>query len=534
MPQAPKILFSSVFKPFAEADNLYSRLDSKIEIYHNQLTKYQGIFSPRAHYNTFGLHVIANNLGIPSVVMDFPTLPRFIEEVKNGYDYVGIGSIMPNFQKAKRMAEEVRKWSPKTKIIIGGFCAAIENLDKMLPVDYICVGEGISFMRELLGLSPEFDFRQPDTFSEPRELLGVPLFWAKRNAVLLIGLGCPYACDFCSPSHFFGKKHIKFFKTGEHIYREMSRLSRLFRNPTITFMGDDNFLADHKRARELRESVLKGGKQFNIFIFASADQVSQWEPEELAEMNIATIWIGRESKFAPYPKNKNVNLKGLVQELRRVGISVVLSSILLMDFHTRQNIWEDIEDHLAVRPAFSQFSFYAPAPGTPLYARLKNEGRLLANIPLEEWHAFKQPVFIHPEFSLQEAEKLQERAFREDFFRLGPGIVRLMAAELEGYLNLRQSPKPFLRERAEFIARNFPAYRAVLKACEHLVPGAELAERVRELEARLAEATRGISAFERLEALGIYAFGRLGQARHRLLGDALQPKTRITYYPGTD
>ena len=49
MSKIPSVLFSSVFKPFAEADTLYRRKDSKIEIYHNQLTKYQGLFSPRAH-----------------------------------------------------------------------------------------------------------------------------------------------------------------------------------------------------------------------------------------------------------------------------------------------------------------------------------------------------------------------------------------------------------------------------------------------------------------------------------------------------
>jgi len=97
MSRIPKVLFSSVFKPFAEADNLYSRVDSKIEIFHNQLTKYQGVFSPRVHYSTLGLHAIANNLEVPSVVLDYPTLPRFIQEVKKGYDYVGIGSIAPNF-----------------------------------------------------------------------------------------------------------------------------------------------------------------------------------------------------------------------------------------------------------------------------------------------------------------------------------------------------------------------------------------------------------------------------------------------------
>jgi len=103
MSDSPKILFSSVFKPFAEADTLYSRIDSKIELFHNQITKYQGVFSPRITYHTFGLHCIANNLGVPSVVLEYPTLSRFIQEIQKGYDYIGIGSIGPNLQKVKRM-----------------------------------------------------------------------------------------------------------------------------------------------------------------------------------------------------------------------------------------------------------------------------------------------------------------------------------------------------------------------------------------------------------------------------------------------
>ena len=320
MSAQPKILFSSVFKPFAEADNLYSRLDSKIELFHNQITKYQGIFSPRIHYNTFGLHAIANNLPVPSVVLDFPTLDRFIRELKKGYDYVGIGSITPNFNKVARMTEEVRKHSPESKIVIGGFCASIPDLDKMLSVDYICSGEGISFMRQLLGFSPEFEFRQPEVFSQTRELLGVPIF-RDYHPFITVGLGCPYGCDFCCPSHFFGKKHIKFLKTGDAIFNEIVRLGEKYHTSSFGLGGDDNFLADPERARQLREVVVASKKQIKLFLFGSADLVAEWKPEELAEMGASTIWIGRESKLAPYGKNRNINIKDLVAGLRQVGIN---------------------------------------------------------------------------------------------------------------------------------------------------------------------------------------------------------------------
>ncbi len=532
MAGSPKILLTSVFKPFGEADNLYSRVDSKIELLHNQITKFQGVFSPRIHYQTFGLHLIAANLDTPSVVLDYPTLPRFIAEVKKGYDYIGIGSIAHNLQKVKRMTEEIRKHSPRTKIVIGGFCACLENIDRILEVDYVCVGEGISFMRELLGQSPEFEFRHPDLCAHTRELLGVPFFWGEYRPVVIVGLGCPYGCDFCSPSHFFGKKHIKFLQTGQQIFDEMVRLEQKYGKETLCLLGDDNFLADEKRARELREVVIKSGKQFTFRIFGTADLVAQWDPVELAEMGVYNIWIGREGKFAPYAKNKRVDLKKLVAELRKVGIGVTLSSILLFDFHTKQNIWEDIEDHLAIVPALSQFAFYSPAPGTPFYDRLKEEGRLLMNIPVEEWHAFKQPVFKHPEFTLREAEQLQQKAYLEDFYRLGPSLVRLIQVDLEAYVTHRNSPNPRMRARVEHFAQNFPLYRALLKASMHLVPKPEMREQVRQALAGLEQASRKTGMIENLEGLALGGFGKVRELRTRLWGDAIQPKTRIYHYPG--
>jgi len=57
--------------------------------------------------------------------------------------------------------------------------------------------------------------------------------------------------------------------------------------------------------------------------------------------------------------------------------------------------------------------------------------------------------FKHPEFSAPELEALQRELYRQDFLQLGPSLVRLMRIWLQGYKNLRNSPKPLLRARAE-------------------------------------------------------------------------------------
>jgi hypothetical protein len=295
-------------------------------------------------------------------------------------------------------------------------------------------------------------------------------------------------------------------------------------------VGDDNFLLDLKRAEELRREVVKGGRVWSLFVFGSADRAREFGAEKLAEMGVSTIWIGRESKFADYKKNDNLDLARLVEELRGFGIKTVLSSILLMDRHTRENIGEDIDDHLAARPTFSQFCHYSPLPGTPLFERMKDEGRLLTAIPFEDWHAFKQPWFIHAEFTLKEAERIQEGAYLRDFHELGPSLMRYIETEYEGWLNLKDSAKPHLKARADYFARQMWKYKVLLPAMELIAPTPAMREMVREVRRRVEGSFGRVGPLQKAVAGGLFATSRAREFRTRHWGDAIQPRTRVVRY----
>jgi len=438
----PRVLLTSVFKPFAVND-LYSRRESIVELFHNQLTRYQGIFSLRTSDDSYGIHAIGYNLGIPCTVLDFPTQQRFLREIAKGYDYIGISSIVQNFQKVKWMVEQIRKISPRSRIIIGGFCATVPDLQKILDVDYVCIGEGISFMRELLKLPEKFTFQNPPNIrTDFREFMGVPLFGIPKAPQIIVGLGCSYGCDFCCPSHFFGRRHIRFFESGQALFEEIERVSNRFGLNQISLIGDDNFLLDLSRAEELRHCVVRSGKIYNLLLFASADRIMDFGVERLAEMGASVVWIGRESRFADYPKNRHIDMKALVEELRCYGIKTILSSILLLDGHTRENIHQDIDEHLACQPVFSQFSHYAPLPETPLWNRFRQEKKLIDGIPWEDMHAFNEPWFFHSYFTSQEA-KNSGRSLPERFSRTGSILVeghRPRVRKLEIFEPLKQIP----------------------------------------------------------------------------------------------
>ena len=125
-----RILLSGVFGPFG-VDDEWGRKENIMELFHNQVTKAQGVASFRSTNRSFGLYFIAENIDADVTILDFPSLSRFEEEVRTeNYDIVGISFITPNFVKARKMANLTRRLSPASEIVVGGHDAAIEGIQE--------------------------------------------------------------------------------------------------------------------------------------------------------------------------------------------------------------------------------------------------------------------------------------------------------------------------------------------------------------------------------------------------------------------
>lgn len=75
---------------------------------------------------------IQANIEAPWIMLDFPTLDRFINEIKTiQYDIIGIGSITINVLKVKKMCELVRQYQPDATIVAGGHVANLPELDQL-------------------------------------------------------------------------------------------------------------------------------------------------------------------------------------------------------------------------------------------------------------------------------------------------------------------------------------------------------------------------------------------------------------------
>ena len=84
-----KILFTSSLYPYPTLPNDTSLTDATGA----RFTRADGIFCLISHSHHFANHVLAQNISIPSVILEYPRWNDFTTEVKKGYDIIGISAL---------------------------------------------------------------------------------------------------------------------------------------------------------------------------------------------------------------------------------------------------------------------------------------------------------------------------------------------------------------------------------------------------------------------------------------------------------
>jgi radical SAM superfamily enzyme YgiQ (UPF0313 family) len=489
-----RILLSSVFGPYAQDDAYGSRAINPMELYHNQVTRGQGSFSLRSFHRSWGILMIQGNINAPCAVLDFPTREAFAKELTtHRYDIVGISSIIVNVGKAREMCRMVRELSPGTTVIVGGHITAIPGVEEMLDADHIVKGDGIAWMRRYLGEEVDAPIRHPD-FSSAFDLrvLGVkiPAAADTTSATIISSVGCPMGCNFCTTSAFFGGKGkiLNFYETGAELFGLMEHAEKT-RGKHSFFIMDENFLLQKRRVMELLALMKAAGKSWTFNIFSSANAIAKYTYEELAEIGIATIWLGLESPRSNYSKLDGADTLKLTRELREHGIVLLGSTIIGLEHHTPENVIEEIEHAIAHETDLHQFMLYTPVPGTPLYSEMAAQGRLL-DVDLADIHGQHAFNFEHAAISREQSTQALAWAFRRDFERNGPSLFRICRTTFAGYMRYKNHPDIRIRERWRRECRTLRhAWVGFLWAMEHRLSGTnpEVAAKIRALRKEMEQ-----------------------------------------------
>ena len=225
--------------------------------------------------------------------------------------------------------------------------------------------------------------------------------WGQFHVVPLeTGRGCPYGCEFCTVTGFFGDS-IR-FRTNASVVEELLRLkerARRERGQIAVFFIDDNLAINVKRVKSLLRDIIEAGAQLPWVAQISANLLRDEELVDLiAESGGKWVFIGMESidPANMADVNKNFSKPGeygaVLERLARRNVFAITSFIFGMDNDTvgvAERTVREIESWPPGLPVFGQLT---PFPATPLYERLEKAGRLARP---KHWLDFAPFVMAH-------------------------------------------------------------------------------------------------------------------------------------------
>lgn len=225
------------------------------------------------------------------------------------------------------------------------------------------------------------------------------------------GRGCPYGCDFCTVTGFFGDS-IR-FRTNQSVVNELLSLKRRARaekGHMGVFFIDDNFAINVNRTKSLLRDIIAQDAKIPWVAQVSINLLKDEELLDLiAESGGRWIFIGLESVDAANLSavhksfNKPADYKLALDRLAQRGIYAITSFIFGMDGDTPgvAKRTQEVMQHWP--PGLPVYGLMTPYPATPLYDRLSEAGRLTRP---QHWLDFKpfQMAYTPDKISIEQAE----------------------------------------------------------------------------------------------------------------------------------
>ena len=213
--------------------------------------------------------------------------------------------------------------------------------------------------------------------------------------------GCPVGCEYCSVTTFNGAP-IRRRNIGD-IVEEWNQTPKPF-----CFVVDDNFFGVGPRhaewAKELLRALIKHGKRRLWFSQTTINMGEDPEGMRLAyRAGCRGMLVGFETfnaeSLKEYHKGINRNNLSRYQELvngfHKAGIAVFGGFIIGADQDTPETVAETALAAVKLGVDIIQITNLTPLPGTKMFDRYQQEGRLLAESYPEDWerYTFTETVY---------------------------------------------------------------------------------------------------------------------------------------------
>jgi len=332
-------------------------------------------------------------------------------------DLVGISSLTVEAPRAYQIAQEFKK---RGKIVImGGVHATLLPQEAKQYVDSVVIGEAEILWPKIL---EDIKRNQLKDFYKAEQLCDLDkLPWPRLDLLKLheqnpfypiIGSrGCYFDCDFCSVTTIYGRTFRH--RSVKSIIEEISQ----HRDKIITFL-DDNTIADYNFAKELfialRPLKVEWSAQVSINIAQHDELLDLAKKGGCGALNFGIESINQNNLDSI---NKKVNqadqLEKSLKKIKAKGINILLSFIFGFDDDDASSFKKTLKFLKRVEADAAYFHILTPYPGTRLYQRLKQEGRIIT----EDWSKYSgdycvfKPKKISPKQLKREVKKIYRKFY---------------------------------------------------------------------------------------------------------------------------
>ncbi len=304
-------------------------------------------------------------------------------------DLVMVSSMHAQRVDTQAVLAKARSFGKRT--FIGGPWASSEP-ERLLPLaDHVLAGEAeevfAAIAVELETGTARRLYRvaeKPDMSQSP-----IPRFDLLRRGMytsmpVQFSRGCPFQCEFCDIITIYGRRPR--VKSPAQLIAELDTLRALgWRNEV--FIVDDNFIGNSKNALELARALAAWGERnhrvFSFYTEASVDLADR--PELMAAMveaNFMYVFLGIESPSAEALKStkkfQNLRRDNLeqIRAIQESGLWVLGGFIVGFDSDD-ETIFERQREFIErAGITWAMAGLLQAPPTTPLYDRMKKEGRL--------------------------------------------------------------------------------------------------------------------------------------------------------------
>jgi radical SAM superfamily enzyme YgiQ (UPF0313 family) len=315
---------------------------------------------------------------------------RGLPELPDDYDLVALTSLSAQIYDAYGVADHYRRRG--IPVVMGGLHVSSLPDEAKAHCTSVVIGEGEPLWPRVLA---DFERRALQPFYRGTPGGGYDLAMApvprfdlldpgKYNRITVqTSRGCPHKCEFCASSILLTPRYKP--KPVARVIEEIRAIKRLWPRPFIEFADDNSFVR-----REHSKALLRALAPEELRWFTEADVRVAEDDELLALMREAgcqQVLIGLESPRsaslqgietqANWKARQRERYLEAIARIQSHGITVNGCFILGLDGDTPE-VFDEVFNFVRESGLYEvQVTLMTPFPGTPLYARLLREGRIL-------------------------------------------------------------------------------------------------------------------------------------------------------------